>query len=300
VATVGEVLREATARLRVSGSPTPVLDAEVLIAHVLHIDRTGVLAHPEAPLGDGQVDAIHAAIGRRETGEPVAYIRAFKEFHGLAIAVDPRVLIPRPETELLVDLAVSRVAARLSGAPRPAGTPPLRLADVGTGSGAVAVALAVAFRRRGFLPHVDVLASDVSEEALAVALENAVSHGVADRIRFRLADLLPDNERPFDVLVANPPYVPSGELATLPVAASFEPQLALDGGLDGLVVIRALLGLLPSVLAAGGTALIEFGAEQAESLRVAVEATLPGWAMQVHADLAGLPRVAELDAGGAP
>ena len=294
MATVGEALRAAIERLRASGSATPMLDAELLIAHVLRIDRSGVLAHPEAPLSGAQEAAIASAVDRRAAGEPVAYIRGLKEFYGLAFAVDRRVMIPRPETELVVDLAVGWIAARLTSAPRPAGTPPLRVADVATGSGAVAVALAATLRRRGFLPHVDLLASDLSEDALAVAVENGVAHAVADRIRFRHADLLPSNEPAFDLVLANPPYVPSGDLPDLPVAASFEPSIALDGGPDGLGLVRRLIGLLPAALDPAGAAMIEFGAAQESALREEVAASLTGWSSAIHLDLAGLPRVLEL------
>jgi release factor glutamine methyltransferase len=137
--TLGPILEAGIARLRASGSESPRLDAEVLAAHVLGIDRTGVLAHPEMPVGPEEAERFEECVGRREAGEPVAYIRGMKEFYGLAFSVDRRVLIPRPETELLVDLALADVVRRLTGAPRPAGTAPLRVVDVGTGSGAVAI-----------------------------------------------------------------------------------------------------------------------------------------------------------------
>ena len=294
MATIGDALERATATLRASGSDTPRLDAELLVAFVAGTDRTAVLAHPEQPLGDVAADRLDAAIRRRAAGEPVAYIRGIKEFHGLAFAVDARALIPRPETELLVELAVERIAARLAGAPRPAGTPPVRIADVGTGSGAIAIAVAVTLRRRGFLPEVELLASDCSADAVALATENAVAHGVADRIRFVEADLLPAGARPFDAILANLPYVPAGQVPGLPVAASFEPRVALDGGPDGLDVIRRLLALLPAALLPGGTALLEIGAGEWPAVRADAERSLDGWPADAHDDLAGIPRVVEL------
>lgn len=292
--TLGPILDAAVARLRASGSESPRLDAEVLAAHVLGIDRTGVLAHPEMPLGSGEARRLEECVARREAGEPVAYIRGLKEFHGLALSVDRRVLIPRPETELLVDLALADVARRLTGAPRPVGTAPLRLVDVGTGSGAVAIALAVALRRRGMAGAVEILATDLSSEALEVAVENVVSHATADGVRLAVADLLPEGERPFDIVVANLPYVPSAEIPGLPIAARYEPSLALDGGPDGLSPLRALLSRLPDVLAPGGTAYLEIGADNELGAREAVEERVPGWGLAVHSDLAGLPRVLEV------
>lgn len=300
-ATVGEALAEAGDRLRTAGSETPRLDAELLLGHVLGIDRTAVLAHPEAALSRGHKEAFAAAVARREQGEPVAYIRGFKEFYGLSFTVDGRALIPRPETELLVELALARLAERLTRAPRPAGSAPLRVADVGTGCGAVAVALAVALRRRGFLGEVAILATDRSTKALELALENAVGHAVADVVTLRAADLLEPAlvaEGRFDIVVANLPYLPSGLIGELPVEASFEPVEALDGGPDGLDAIRRLLSRLPAGLASGGTALLEIGADQAEAIVAGAAAVLSGWEVSVHPDLAGQPRVVELRAGG--
>ena len=293
---VAVLVASAAERLAASGSGSPRLDAELLLAQVLGTDRTGVLAHPEAPVGDGPRDAFEAAIARRAGGEPVAYIRGFREFHGQAIATDARALIPRPETELLVDTALGVVVAMLTAAPRPEGSPPLRVADVGTGSGAIAVALVAALRRRKMADQVLVEASDVSADALQLARENAVGHGVADRMTFALRDLLPERVEPrFGVICANLPYVATGDLAGLAKDLSFEPREALDGGPDGLDVVRRLLDLLPGTLAADGVALLEIGAGQGESTIREVATRLPGWSCVVMADLAGLPRLARIE-----
>jgi len=292
--TLGLWVDEATERLRISGSESPRLDAEVLAAHVLGIERTGVLAHPELGLSLAEGALLGECVARRVAGEPVAYIRGLKEFYGLAFSIDRRALIPRPETELLVDLALGRIVELLTVAPRPEGSAPLRVADVGTGSGAVAVALAVTLRRRGMLPSVDILATDVSADALAVALENAVAHAVADRVRLREADLLPSEEPPFDLVAANLPYVASAEMPSLPIAARFEPARALDGGADGLDPLRALVLRLPAALAPSGTALLEIGADRETSARAVAAASLPGWRDEVHLDLAGQPRILEV------
>jgi release factor glutamine methyltransferase len=293
MATVRELLDLGVARLRESGSESARLDAELLLAFALDTDRTGVIAHTDAPVGDGPAARFEAALDRRADGEPVAYIRGVKEFHGLAFGVDPRALIPRPETEKLVELAELEIVRRLVGAPRPAGSPPLRVVDVGVGSGAVAVTVAVLLRRRKMADEVEISATDTSEDALQLSRENAVAHAVGDRITFANSDLLPgDDARPWDLVLANLPYVRSDALPTLPKAASFEPALALDGGADGLRVIDRLVALLPVALAEGGAALLEIGGDQAEQIRALVAERLPGWSCEIEADLGGLPRVA--------
>lgn len=295
VSTVRELLTEGLDRLRRSGSETARLDAELLLAHALNSERTSILAHPEAPVGDGAAARYRAGLERREAGEPVAYIRGVKEFHGLAFGVDPRAMIPRPETERLVDLAEAEVAGRLLSAPRPVGSPRLRIVDVGVGSGAVVIALAVGLRRRGMIDEVEFLATDVSAEAIALATENAVAHAVADAIRFREVDLLPEWEvRRWDVVLANLPYVRSEAMTSLPRATAFEPALALDGGPDGLAVIGRLLDDLPEVLASDGVAMLEIGGDQAAEARALATARLPGWSCVIEPDLGGLPRVVVL------
>ncbi len=297
MANVGQLLTEGTGRLRAAGSESARLDAELLLAWAIGVDRTAVLAHPEVPVGEDAAAHYLSAIGRREAGEPVAYIRGIKEFYGLAFAVDRRALIPRPETELLVGEAEREVAWRLTSAPRPTGTPKLRVIDVGTGSGAIAVALAVLLRRRRMLPDVSILAVDSSPEALDLARENAVAHGIAEDIGFGEADLLPEGQSPFDLLLANLPYIPSDQIDRLPVAASFEPRLALDGGPDGLSVVRRLLERLPDVLSPVGTALLEIGFDQGPAVESAVGGLSGAWSCWIQEDLSGRPRLAHLERG---
>ncbi len=293
---VEELLRTGVDRLREAGSESPRLDAELLLGHAIGTDRTVLIAHPEAIVGDGQAARYEEALVRRSGGEPVAYIRGFKEFHGLALAADPRALIPRPETERLVELAEWEVLHRLTAAPRPAGTPPVRIADVGTGSGAIAVSLAVALRRRRVNTDVEIIGTDDSPEALELARENAVGHAVADRVRFVEADLLPPVvATPFDLVLANLPYIPTATIPTLPVAASFEPRIALDGGPDGLSLIGRLVARLPDALADGGVAMLEIGSDQAEAVEALVRGELPGWPSTIELDLAGQPRVARIE-----
>ena len=295
MATIQELLTAAVSRLRASGSETPRLDAEVLLGSVLGIDRTAIIAQPGAPVGDGSAERFSAAIARREAGEPVAYIRGMKEFRGLAFGVDARALIPRPETELLVELAEAEIVHRLTTTPRPAGSPPLRVIDVGTGSGVVAIAIGVALRRRRMLDDVEIVATDTSAEAIDLARENAVAHAVGDRVRFDVADLLPgDGPEAWDVVAANLPYVRTGALADLPRATTFEPVAALDGGPDGLAVIERLLERLPESIAATGVALLEIGGDQETEMQAAVAVRLPGWGCEIRPDLGGLPRVARI------
>jgi release factor glutamine methyltransferase len=300
VATVDELLRSGVDRLRNSGSETPRLDAELLLGHAIGVERTAVIAHAAAPVGADAAARFDRDIERRAQGEPVAYIRGLKEFYGLAFAVDRRALIPRPETEKLVELAEAEVMRRLTSGPRPPGSPSIRVADIGTGSGCVAVALGVALRRRRVVTEVEIIATDGSPEALDLARENAVGHGVADRVRFLEADLLPPVVvTAFDVVLANLPYVRTDAVDGLPIAASFEPRDALDGGRDGLRVIARLLARLPEALAGDGVALIEVGADQGEAIVALARHELPGWTCEVERDLAGLPRVARVRRGAA-
>ena len=295
MATVRELLDVGVARLRDAGSESARLDAELLLAFALQTDRTGVIAHTDAPVGDGPAAHFQDLLDRRSGGEPVAYIRGFKEFHGLAFGVDPRALIPRPETERLVELAELEIVRRLIGAPRPAGAPPIRVIDVGVGAGPVAVTLAVLLRRRKMLDDVELTATDTSDEALQLARENAVAHAVGDRITFETADLLPGEAvAQWDLVLANLPYVRSDALPGLPKAASFEPALALDGGTDGLRVIDRLVGQLPPALGQAGVAMLEIGGDQAVEMRALVADRLPGWTCEIELDLGGLPRVAIL------
>jgi release factor glutamine methyltransferase len=295
-----ESLEAGVSRLREAGSETPRLDAELLLAFANGVDRSTILAHPEAPVGDGPAAVYDGYLARRALGEPVAYIRGFKEFHGLAFSVDPRALIPRPETELLVDLGLAEIMRRLTSGALPAAGSALGVLDIGTGSGAVAIALAVALRAR-HVPseEVELVALDISPDALDLARENAVGHAVGDRLRFETADLVPPGNLEWDVILANLPYVRDDAMADLPVATTFEPALALDGGPDGLAVIGRLLDHLPSALAEGGVALLEIGADQGAAIVALTAARLEGWSCTVEPDLGGLPRVARVARPGA-
>lgn len=278
-ATVGSAIGLATRRLREAGLPSPRLDAEVLLGHLIGRDRAWLLAHPEADTGDAT--AYLALVERRAAGEPVAYIRGFKEWHGLRIVTDRRALIPRPETELLADAAIAEIRRRLANGPVVAW-------DVGTGTGAVAIAIALALRDS----RLTLVASDVSTDALALAAENVEAHGVAASVDLVRADLLDGaNQRP-DVVTANLPYVSSAEVDERRGSLRHEPRIALDGGLDGLDVLRRLMASLPDAAAPGATILLETGVGQAADIERIAPA---GASVTVVPDLAGLDRVVRID-----
>ena len=296
---VGVAMARAVDRLQEAGSETPRLDAEILLAGILGVDREALLAHPEAPLGSGQIERFEAALDRRVLGEPVAYIRGMKEFYGSVISVDPRVLIPRPETETLVEIAIDRIRRDLTEAIRPDDAGRYTVWDIGTGSGAIAIAIANDLRRRRYRDAVRFYLSDVSEEALAVALVNVVSHGLADQLtlgRGELDEASPRPEGRVDMVVANLPYIPTAALADLAVPVRFEPILALDGGVDGLDLIRGLLPRLPVFVRAGGVALLEIGSDQTDAVERVVAEIIGEWLITFHPDLSGAPRVVQLDA----
>ena len=287
--TAGAAVNGAVLRLRSAGSPTPRLDAELLVGYVLDRDRAWLLAHQEAPIAREEQTRLSALVDRRAAGEPVAYLRGFKEWYGMRLATDHRALIPRPETELLVDLAVTEIARRLTADDRP-----ILVWDVGTGSGAVAVALARRFRAALALGRVRLVASDVSPDAVELAAENLAAHGVDRLVVLQVADLLqPVGEDPAapDVMVANLPYVPARDVDAGAGSLAWEPRTALDGGPDGLDVVRRLVDRLPYHLAPAGVALLEVGADQAADVRAMVDGLLGRWSHTVAEDLAGRERI---------
>jgi len=276
----------ATARLRAApaADDAPALTAQALLAQVLGLTRTQVLTQPERVLSAAEQAAFASVVARAAAGEPLAYLLGWREFYGLTFEVNPHVLVPRPETELLVDLARARHG--------------WRALDVGTGSGCIAVALAV------HVPEVEITALDVSPEALALARRNAATHGVAERVHFVQSDLLAalaavaNPAPPFDLLCANLPYIDTAELRALPVSAH-EPALALDGGPGGLVLIERLLAQAPPYLKPGAALLLEIGATQDAAALALAQAAFPAAEVRVERDLAGLDRVVvvELPAG---
>ncbi|MHC4668540.1 MAG: peptide chain release factor N(5)-glutamine methyltransferase [Planctomycetota bacterium] len=267
---VKEVLARSASWLAAKGCDAARLEAELLLAHVLRTERLGLYTAAERPLDEGELNAYRGLLRRRARGEPVAYLTGRREFYGLELRITRDVLVPRPETELLVD------RARELG--------PATLLDLGTGSGCIAIACAVK------LPDAAATATDVSEAALELAAQNAARHGVADRIRFLRGDLfeaVPDGER-FDLIVANPPYVPEGQAAALAV---HEPPLALYGGPRGMEIVERILAGTPGRLAEGGTLLLEIGEDQEQAVRACAGEAFGH--VEIRRDLQGLPRVLE-------
>jgi release factor glutamine methyltransferase len=260
--TVLEIVRWTTTRFSQRGLASPRLDAEILAAHALGISRVQLYVQYDRPLEATELAGMRELVKRRQAGESVAYIIGKKEFFGIDLAVDARVLVPRPDTETLVDEALARLGAigDLGDAPRA-----LRVADVGTGSGAVAIAIAKTGVRAAAeaRPALEVVASDVSPDALAVARANAERHDAA--ITFVEGDLDAPLAAlaPFDVIAANLPYIASGDIDGLAPEVRAEPRLALDGGGDGLVLVRRLVAAATGLLRAGGALALEIGAGQA-------------------------------------
>jgi release factor glutamine methyltransferase len=280
-----EVVRLSTGYLDSHGSSSPRLDAELLAAQALNLRRIDVYLQFDRPLEEAQLGAIRELVRRRGDGEPVAHITGEREFHSRTFRVSPDVLIPRPETETLVGLALAEALGRAPGGEG------LRIADIATGSGCIAVTLAAE------LPGAQVTATDVSEAALAIARVNATRHDVADRVELVQGSwCAPLAPRSFDIVVANPPYIPSNELGGLARdVRDHEPVLALDGGPDGIGAYRELLPSIATVLAAGGWAALEIDTRAAEQVSIlAVEALGPRTVTQSHPDLTGRPRVVSM------
>jgi release factor glutamine methyltransferase len=276
--TVLEVIRWTVARFTERGLDTPRLDAELLVAQALGLSRVQLYVQFDRPLLPAELGDIRALIKRRQAGESVAYLLGKKEFWGLEFAVDARVLVPRPDTETLVEEA----RERLDEAAREAASE--RIADVGTGSGAIALTLAK------LRPAAAVFAADVSPDALAVARAN--SDRLALPVTFVEGDLTAPlaPHAPFALIVANLPYIPSGDLAALPPEVRAEPALALDGGADGLSLVRRLIAAAPDLLAAGGALALEIGAGQAPATVELLQAA--GFAdVRTRRDLGGVERV---------
>jgi release factor glutamine methyltransferase len=273
IVTVGDALATATARLAAAGVPEPRADAEVLLAHALGTTRTALIAGAREQLPPSTARILAGLVARRAAREPVHYIVGEREFWSLPFAVDRRVLVPRPETETLVETAL-----RIGGRAR-------RVLDVCTGSGAVAAVLA---RELG---AARLWASDVDPDALAVARTNLARH--APGVELVRADLLSAfRDDAFDLVVANPPYVAEGRFAGLPPeVGDHEPRVALAAGPDGLALLRALVVDAPRVLTVGGWLVVEMSAGQADAVCGLVEETKRYVAVEVVRDHAGIERV---------
>ena len=276
--TIREVLDWTTQDFAGRGIASPRLDAELLVAKALEMDRVGLYLDLNRPLVDRERSAIRPLVARRREREPVAYILGYRDFYGRRFEVNPAVLIPRPDTETLVEHALACIPEDSA----------CRVLDVGTGSGAIAVTIAAE------RPLALVTATDISNAALEVASRNAERLEVDSRIRFERADLLSGAEQ-YDVIVSNPPYIAQSEMATLQAEVrKHEPVIALEAGEDGLDVVRALLAAAEPATATSAQMLIEIGAGQAESV-VSFAAEHAAWQLvAVYPDLNRIERVVHL------
>ena len=256
---------------------SPELDARLLIGHTLGLDHTALTIEGDRSLGDDAARVLAPLVARRLSREPIARILGLQEFWGLPLRLTEATLVPRPETETVVEAALAAIDL---GGPR---SRPLRIADLGTGSGALLVALL------SELPNAAGIGTDISREALAVARDNAEHLGLASRAAFAVCDFGAAVRRHFDLVVSNPPYVASGDIARLPPEVQHDPRRALDGGGDGFCCYRAIAGQAPSLLKPGGHLVVELGLGQEQTVaalfRSAGLAPSPA-----HPDLSGIPR----------
>jgi len=288
--TIAQSLAWATHDLRAT-SETPRLDAELLLAYVLGWARARLLAEGRLALTEAQATAFYELVTRRAALEPVAYLIGHKEFYGIDFLIDRRALMPRPETELLVELALD-VARTENQKPRTdiSGSvlgSRFSVLDLGTGSGAIAIALA------RHLPEARIVAIDISPDALALARQNVARHGLTERVRLLQGDLFGPLTEPVDMIVSNPPYTILADIDE--GVRRYEPHLALDGGADGIDLYRRLLGQAPDYLRPGGVILLEIGATQAAVVMDLARRAFPAAIISAHQDLAGRDRVVVID-----
>jgi release factor glutamine methyltransferase len=281
--TLAEALRCATkhfAALQVLETANPRLEAEVLLQHALGFDRTQLYQRLRDDMPPDKEAAYHNLVWRRLCGEPTPYIIGRVDFYDIELALAPVAAIPRPETELLVDEALALAGERLQD------TPALTIVDLGTGCGAIALAIAA------HLPSAQIIATDISPSALALAQGNAEMLGPTSPLRFLCGDLLEPLEQPVDIVVANLPYVRSDDWQRLPVdIRCYEPREALDGGPDGLQVIERLLRQAPPLLRSNAALLLEIGYDQGPPVVALTSEVFPKAAVEVKKDLASLDRL---------
>ncbi len=275
---IADALRQADQRLRSAGIEDSRLEAQLLLCYALGVDRTRLLAALDEAASEEQSNRFEMALKRRLRREPTSYIIGHREFYDIELEVTPVAPVPRPETELVVEETL-RFAKNFANS--------LTVVDVGTGSGAIALAVAK------HLPRARVLATDIATDVLTLAKRNAERLGLADRIEYVQTDLIAGLEGPFDIVVANLPYVKSGDWEGLaPEIRLYEPLRAFDGGDDGLQLIQRLLAQTAGVLSPGCLMILEISWDQARALRSLVEELLPQSHLSVKQDLAGLDRIA--------
>ncbi len=278
------LLTEARAQLQAAGVDSAALEARLLLAYAIDVVPESLLAEPDQEVSAGAELRFREALGRRLNREPLFYITGEREFYGLPFYVDARALIPRPETELLVEEAIAAVSDMGDAHADGAG---LLIADIGTGSGCIVVATATVLTGARFI------ATDISAEAVEVARANAERHGAADRITFSVGDLLEPLSEPMDIIIGNPPYIPAENLPGLQAEIrDHEPRVAVDGGAGGMTIAERLVRGAPDYLRPGGRLLMEVGYGQAPLMvDVAMEVFPEGTVVDMALDLAGIPRV---------
>ncbi|NWJ44506.1 MAG: peptide chain release factor N(5)-glutamine methyltransferase [Chloroflexi bacterium] len=274
---VKDLLARAVQRLVEVRDSTAQLDAEVILRHKLDLSRAELYARLNDEVDDHTSQEYYLLVERRAQGEPVAYITNTREFMALDFYVDKRVLVPRPETELLVEFSINKLQEKGWMDQE------IVLVDVGTGSGIIAVYLAVRF------PHLHVYATDISDEALEVAAINARRHGVAERIKLLHGNLIEPLDTKPNIIISNPPYTVIAQVE--PNVARFEPNIALDGGPKGLAIFRELFTQAKSGLTRPGFIALEIGADQANDVQNLSKHFFPGSHVEIHKDYAGLDRV---------
>jgi release factor glutamine methyltransferase len=283
--TLAQALQQSAYILRMNGIEDSYIEARMLLGHATNLSSVQIYTEPAQTLSSEEENKLQKLVGRRLQHEPAAYILQHREFYGIDFYVDSRVLIPRPETELLVDAALEFARSRGSSLTRP-----LLVADVGTGCGAIAVSLALN------LLGSRIYATDLSFAAIEVARLNCEYHKVAEQVTLLQGDLLQPIPEKVDIIVANLPYIENSELHDLsPEIAKFEPRMAIDGGRSGLDCIRSLLGQLKEKINFGGCLLLEIGQNQEEGIGRLVRSCLKGTNFRFFRDLNGINRVVKID-----
>ena len=278
MAVLRTVIQDTHQKLESAGIPDARLEAEVLVMSVLRMPRQAIFAEQEREVSEQQQVALDELLERRYTREPLAYILGQREFYGINVVLTPAVLIPRPESEGLVEHALFMAMMGMESTD-------LTIADVGTGSGAIAINLAI------HLPMGRIFAVDVADSVLDVASYNIRAHGVGDRVSLGIGDLLDAVPEPLDLIVANLPYIPTDRISTLQPEVQKEPVLALDGGADGLDLIRRLLAQAENKLKGHGIILLEMDPDQVPVVAELALQHFPKGSTDVEQDLAGMDRI---------